>query len=78
MLRQNFTRRMCSLGSTTSLAQESNNITLDPDQKDGAGRPAMRITYHDHDDDLAMMKFMQDRAMELWRRRRPIPSGANR
>ena len=25
----------------------------------------MRITYHDHDDDLAMMKFMQDRSMEL-------------
>ncbi|MEE4217632.1 MAG: GMC family oxidoreductase [Xanthomonadales bacterium] len=65
MLRRNFTRRMMLLASTTSLAQESNNITLDPEHKDGAGRPAMRITYRDHDDDLAMMKFMQDRSMEL-------------
>ena len=65
MLRKNFTRRMMLLASTTSLAQESNNITLDPEHKDGMGRPAMRITYRDHDDDLAMMKFMQDRSMEL-------------
>jgi len=65
MLRKNFTRRMMLLASTTSLAQESNNITLDPEHKDGMGRPAMRITYRDHDDDLAMMKFMQDRCMEL-------------
>ena len=65
LLRHNFTRRMMLLASTTSLAQESNNITLDPNLKDGAGRPAMRITYRDHDDDLAMMSFMQDRSVEL-------------
>ena len=65
LLRQNFTRRLALLNSTTSLAQESNNITLDPDLKDAVGRPAMRITYRDHDDDLAMMGFMQDRAVEI-------------
>jgi choline dehydrogenase-like flavoprotein len=53
------------LGSTTSLALESNNITLDPDHKDGAGRPLLRMTYRDHDDDLAMMAFMQDRAVQI-------------
>jgi len=65
MLRHNFTRRMSVLGSTTSLALESNNITLDPELKDAIGRPAMRITYSDHADDLAMATFLQDRAVEI-------------
>jgi choline dehydrogenase-like flavoprotein len=65
LMRHNFTRRMALLNSTTSLAVESNNITLDPDLKDAIGRPAMRMTYRDHDDDLAMMLFMQDRAVEI-------------
>ncbi len=65
LLRHNFTRRLALLNSTTSLALESNNITLDPELKDAVGRPAMRITYRDHDDDLAMMGFMQDRAVEI-------------
>jgi choline dehydrogenase-like flavoprotein len=65
LLRQNFTRRMMLLCSTTSLALETNNITLDPELKDRAGRPAVRITYHDHDDDLAMKGFLQDRAVEI-------------
>lgn len=65
LLRDGFTRHMTILGSTTSLALESNNITLDPDLKDAAGRPLMRITYRDHDDDLAMKGFMQDRAVEI-------------
>jgi len=65
LLRHNFTRRMALLGSATSLALESNNITLDPDLKDAVGRPAMRITYHDHPDDLAMATFLQDRGVDL-------------
>jgi choline dehydrogenase-like flavoprotein len=65
LLRRNFTRRMSVLGSCTSLAQASNNITLDPELKDAIGRPAMRITYRDHADDLAMAAFLQDRAVEI-------------
>lgn len=65
LLRKYYTRRMAVLASTTSLPLEGNNITLDPELKDRVGRPAMRITYRDHDDDLAMMAFMQDRAVEL-------------
>ena len=53
------------LSSTTSLPVESNNITLDPDGKDGMGRPLIRMTYRDHDDDLAMMQFLQDRGNEI-------------
>ena len=65
LLRHYFTRRMSLLASTTSLALESNNITLDPELKDRIGRPAMRMTYHDHADDLAMMAFLQDRSVEI-------------
>jgi choline dehydrogenase-like flavoprotein len=65
LLRRNFTRQMGVLGSCTSLAQASNNITLDPELKDAIGRPAMRVTYSDHADDLAMATFLQDRAVEI-------------
>ncbi len=61
----NFTRQMAMVCSTTSLAQDSNNITLDPEARDAWGRPAIRVTYFDHDDDFATAKFLQDRALEL-------------
>ncbi len=64
-LRHYFTRKMSVLGSTTSVPLESNNITLDPELKDDMGRPAIRMTYMDHDDDLAMAAFLQDRAVEI-------------
>jgi choline dehydrogenase-like flavoprotein len=53
------------LGSTTSLALDRNNVSIDPTHKDRWGRPSLRITYKDHDDDMQMAKFLQDRAMEL-------------
>ena len=62
----NFTRQMSIVGSTTSLALDRNNITLDPTHTDQWGRPAIRATYRDHDDDLAMAKFLLDKAMELF------------
>ncbi len=60
-----FSRHMAVLASTTSLALESNNVSLDPQVKDTHGRPAVRITYRDHADDLAMAAFLQDRAAEI-------------
>ena len=56
---------MAILGSTTSLALERNNVSIDPTHKDRWGRPSLRITYKDHDDDMQTAKFLQDRAMEL-------------
>jgi choline dehydrogenase-like flavoprotein len=50
---------------TTSLALESNNITIDPTLKDAWGIPAIRVTYRDHPDDLAMARWLQDRGMEI-------------
>jgi choline dehydrogenase-like flavoprotein len=60
-----FTRHMAVLGSGTSLARDANSITLDPKLKDSLGRPAIRVTYEDHPDDLKLAAFLQDRAMEL-------------
>lgn len=64
-LAHNFTRHMAILSSTTSLALDRNNISIDPTHKDRWGRPSLRVTYKDHDDDMKMAKFLQDRAMEL-------------
>jgi choline dehydrogenase-like flavoprotein len=52
-------------GHCTSLAVESNNVTLDPDLKDAWGLPAIRVTYKDHQDDLATARFLQDRGAEI-------------
>jgi len=64
-LAHNFTRHMSITGNATSLAQDSNNITIDPTHKDQLGRPSIRLTYKDQDDDIAMASFLQDRAMEI-------------
>lgn len=65
MLRHYFTHKMTILGSTTSVPVARNNVTLDPNLKDDKGRPAIRVTYLDHPDDLAMATFLQDRAVEI-------------
>ena len=61
----NFTRQMSLACATTSLALDRNNITLDPTSKDRWGRPAIRLTYLDHDDDLSTVRFLVARAEEL-------------
>jgi choline dehydrogenase-like flavoprotein len=40
-------------------------VELDPQLKDAWGMPAMRVTYHDHPDDLAFARFLQDRGVEI-------------
>lgn len=60
-----FTHSCSFDGHTTSLPQATNNVTLDPDVKDKWGRPAVRVTYMDHDDDFATMRFFVDRTLEL-------------
>jgi choline dehydrogenase-like flavoprotein len=49
----------------TSLPVETNNFSLDPDVKDAWGLPALRMTFRDHPNDLKMMSWMQERAMEI-------------
>ena len=62
---RNFTHHMAVMASTTSLPLEQNNISLDPEVKDEQGRAAIRMTYRDHADDLAMAAFLQDRAEDI-------------
>ena len=61
----NFTRQFCIVSSTTSLAMDSNNITLDPQSTDRWGRPAIRVTYRDHPDDLSTAAFLEDWAVDI-------------
>ena len=61
----NFTRQMTIVASTTSLAMDRNNITLDPTNTDQWGRPALRATYRDHDDDLSTVRFLVKHAEAL-------------
>jgi choline dehydrogenase-like flavoprotein len=44
---------------------ESNGFSLDPDLKDAWGLPALRMTFRDHPNDVTMMEWMRERAMEL-------------
>jgi choline dehydrogenase-like flavoprotein len=60
-----FPRSMQVASHGTSLALETNNVTLDPDLKDAWGLPAIRVTYKDHPDDLAIARFLQDRGAEI-------------
>ena len=63
---QHLFTHSCSFdGHTTSLPLSTNNVTLDPTVKDVWGRPAIRVTYNEHPDDLATMKFFLDRSLEL-------------
>ncbi len=64
-LHQNFTRTLEIFCHATSLPVESNSFSLDPDVKDAWGLPALRMTYRDHPNDLKMMNWMVERAMEL-------------
>jgi choline dehydrogenase-like flavoprotein len=64
-LAYNFTRQMWVVTGATSLPVDSNNITLDPTHKDSWGRPGVRTTYKDHDDDVAISDFLLERAKEV-------------
>lgn len=65
MLAEYYTRTMTVATHSTSLPLESNTITLDDRVKDRFGRPALRVTYRDHADDLAIVDFLQARATEI-------------
>jgi choline dehydrogenase-like flavoprotein len=64
-LHHNFTRTMQVFCHGTSLAVDTNSFSLDPELKDAWGLPALRMTFKDHPNDLKMMTWMTDRAMEV-------------
>jgi choline dehydrogenase-like flavoprotein len=65
MLRTYFTNTMMVLSHATSLPVERNSVSLDPNVKDAWGLPAVRITHSQHPDDIANMKWLLARQMEL-------------
>ena len=64
-LHHNFTRTFEIFCHGTSLPVEANGFSLDPEVKDAWGLPALRMTYRDHPNDLKMMQWMVERAMEV-------------
>ncbi len=64
-LQRDFSHVAAFDGHTTSLPQESNNISLDPTLTDKFGRAAIRCTYMDHPDDLATMRWFLAKTEEL-------------
>jgi choline dehydrogenase-like flavoprotein len=60
-----YTHSVRFTGHTTSLPVEANSVSLDPEHRDRWGRPALRLTYTDHPDDMATKRWFQERAREL-------------
>ena len=64
-LRPWFLNSLSSYGHTTSLPVASNSVSLDPELKDAWGLPAMRITFKEHEHDLRLYKYFQERGRDL-------------
>jgi choline dehydrogenase-like flavoprotein len=64
-LHRQYTHTVQFFGHTTSLPVATNSVSLDPTHRDAWGRPALRLTYTDHPDDMRTKRFFQDRASEL-------------
>jgi choline dehydrogenase-like flavoprotein len=60
-----YPRTMLAAGHTTSLALPTNAVSIDPTLKDAWGIPAIRVTYKDHPDDLAISRFLQHKSAEI-------------
>jgi choline dehydrogenase-like flavoprotein len=64
-LREYYTHTVQFVGHTTTLPVATNTVSLDPRHTDAWGRPALRLTYTDHPDDMQTKRFFQERAREL-------------
>ena len=60
-----FSHSLLGYAHTTSLPVESNSVSLDPELKDDWGLPALRTTFKEHDHDVRMYHWFQDRTREL-------------
>jgi choline dehydrogenase-like flavoprotein len=60
-----FSHSAAAYGHTSSLPVATNAVSLDPELKDAWGMPAIRTTFKEHEHDMRLYKFMQDRTMEL-------------
>jgi choline dehydrogenase-like flavoprotein len=60
-----FSHSLLGYAHTTSLPVESNSVSLDPELKDDWGLPALRTTFKEHEHDMRMYRWFQDRTREL-------------
>jgi choline dehydrogenase-like flavoprotein len=60
-----FTRSMMVLSHSTALPYEKHGFDLDPTVKDAWGLPALRMTYDSPPDDLATMRWLLARQVEI-------------
>lgn len=67
-------RTMLSATHTTSLPLERNSVSIDPDLKDAWGVPAMRVTYKEHADDLAIAAWLQEWSHAILEAAGPVSS----
>jgi choline dehydrogenase-like flavoprotein len=65
VIRDYYQTSLSALTHTSSLPVEANAIDLDPTLKDAWGVPAMRVTYKEHENDIRLMTYMQDRSVQL-------------
>jgi len=62
----NFSRTVEIHCAGTSLPVEANSFSLDPGVKDAWGLPALRCTYKDHPDDIKLVRWLTERALEIF------------
>jgi choline dehydrogenase-like flavoprotein len=60
-----FTHSLLGYAHTTSLPVADNSVSLDPELKDAWGLPALRTTFTEHEHDLRLYKYFQERTREL-------------
>jgi choline dehydrogenase-like flavoprotein len=65
LVANNYTRTVQCYGHTSSLPVPTNSISIDPYVKDAWGVPAIRMTYEDHPQDMAMYKYFAQRGEDL-------------
>ncbi len=63
--RDGFNRTMDVFCHGTSLPVETNRVEIDDELRDAWGIPCMKVTYRDHDDDLALMRFLSAKALQI-------------
>lgn len=60
-----FSNSLLGYAHTTSLPVESNSVSLDPELKDDWGLPAIRTTFKEHEHDMRLYRWFQERTREL-------------
>jgi choline dehydrogenase-like flavoprotein len=64
-LADRFTHGVAFVSHATAMQVWTNSVSLDPKVKDKFGRPAIRVTFKDHPNDLALKEWFRAKTLEL-------------